>query len=87
MNVIWAGIASFIFIFLKAFQQRNVAFDAPPWAVLCTSLAMAFAEVYVIAVVVTEGYDPVLVCSIGIGAGTGCILAMRVHHRVFGDPR
>ena len=84
MHVLLAGLASSIFIFLKAFQQRNVAFDSPSWVVILTSLAMAFAEVYVIAVIVTEGYDPVLVCSIGLGAGLGCVLAMRTHRYIFG---
>lgn len=83
MSVLLAGLASLVFIFLKAFQQRNVVLDAPAFVVMGTSLAMAFAEVYVIAVVVRVGYDPILVCSIGLGAGIGCVLAMRLHRVLF----
>lgn len=83
MRYLLAGIASFGFIFLKAFQQRNVTLDAPAKAVILTSLAMAATEVYVISAIAREGYSVVLVCCIGVGAGLGCVLAMRVHRRIF----
>lgn len=82
-NVIWAGLATFIFIFLKAFQQRNVAFDAPAYVVVLTSLCMAFAEVYVIAAVVVQGYHIPLIISVGIGGGVGAVLSMQLHKRIF----
>lgn len=84
MNVIWPGIATFVFIFLKAFQQRNVAFDAPAHIVIATSLAMAFVEIYVIAFVATAGYSLALVASIGLGGGCGAVISMRLHRRIFG---
>ena len=83
MHELLAGLASFGFIFLKAFQQRNVTLDAPAKVVLLTSLAMAAAEVYVISAIAREGYSPTLVLFIGLGAGLGCILAMHVHKRLF----
>jgi hypothetical protein len=85
MNVLLAGLAMFVFVFLKAFQQRNVAFDAPAWVVIVTSLFMAATEVYVIAAIVLEGYSIPLVASIGSGAGLGAVCAMRLHKRIFGE--
>lgn len=72
--------ASFGFIFLKAFQQRNVAFDHYRW-VIPTSLAMALFEVWVVAAVVRVGYDLILVGSVGLGAGIGALIAMYLHKR------
>ena len=83
-HAIAAGLASFVFIFLKAFQQRNVAFDAPPAVVVCTSLCMACAEVYVVSAIATQGYSLPLVACIGLGAGIGSVCAMRLHRRIFG---
>jgi len=78
-------VASFIFIFLKAFQQRNVAFDhyIP---VIPTSLAMAAAaaaEVYVIANVVVKGFSFPLVLAVGLGSGIGAVVAMKTHKLIF----
>lgn len=75
-----AFAASMGFIFLKALQQRNVAFDNFAW-IMPTALAMGFAEVYVIATVAVVGYDLGLVLSIGTGAGLGAMAAMVVHKR------
>jgi len=72
--------ASFVFVFLKAFQQRNVAFDNYKW-VFPTSLAMAATEVYVIAAIATQGYSLAAVLGMGTGAGFGAMLAMVLHHR------
>jgi len=72
--------ASFVFVFLKAFQQRNVAFDNYRW-VFPTSLAMAATEVYVITVIATKGYSLLAVLGMGTGAGAGALLAMHLHHK------
>ena len=77
----------FAFVFLKAFQQRSVAFDAPWYYIIGTSLAMAFTEVYVIAAIVRVGYHVPTVVCIGLGAGLGAVLAMALHRRVFGVQR
>ena len=81
-ETISAGIAMFIFVALKATQQRNVAFDHY-WPVMPTSLLMAFTEVYVISVIVRVGYDVVTTLAIGFGAGLGALLAMWAHKKVF----
>lgn len=73
-------LASFVFIFLKAFQQRNVAFDHSKW-VLPTSLGMAFVEVFVVAAIAREGFGLMLVGVVGLGSGLGALAAMYVHKR------
>lgn len=77
-----AGVASLIFVFLKAFQQRNVAF-MHYGAVMPTSMLMAATEVYVIGSVATSGWHWPLVIAIGAGAGAGAMGAMWLHHRMF----
>lgn len=81
-----AGIASAVFVFLKAFQQRNVAFDNYI-AVMPVSFLMACTEVYVIGTVAASGWHFPLVTAIGVGAGLGCMSAMYLHHHIFIKPR
>lgn len=82
MEILLAGAAMFCFVFLKAFQQRNVAFDHY-WPVLPCSILMAATEVYVISVIVRSGYDLALVGAIGIGSGIGALVAMVLHKHIF----
>ena len=86
MEVFYAGIAMFAFVFLQAFQSRNVAFDHY-WPVIPTSLLMACAQVYVISAVARGGYDLAFVFSIGSGGGVGALLAMWLHRRLFRGAR
>ena len=79
-----AGFAMFCFVFLKAFQQRNVAFDAPWWVILLLSYGMALTEVYVVSVIARVGFSPELVVAIGTGSGWGAVLAMASHRKIFG---
>lgn len=74
--------ASFVFIFLKAWQQRNVAFDHY-WWIVPTSLLMAVVEVYVIANVATRGWHLPLVVAVGLGSGFGALAAALLHKRMF----
>ena len=73
-------IANFAFIFLKAFQQRNVVHNNYGW-VVATSNAMALFEVYVVATVAKHGVEIWLVFALGLGGGTGCLAAMLLHNR------
>ncbi len=82
MEIFYAALAMFGFVFLKAFQQRNVAFDHY-WPVVPVSLLMAATEIYVISTIVRIGYNAFLVVAIGIGAGLGALLAMVLHKRLF----
>ena len=74
-------LASLVFIFLKAAQQRNVAFDNYAW-VIPTSVLMAAVEVIVITNVARQGWHLPLVLSVGLGAGIGAVLAMLFHKKV-----
>lgn len=82
--MIWISTfsASFIFIFLKAFQQRNVAFDNYQ-IVVPTSMLMAFAEFYVIHNFIKTGYNIPIILSIGLGSGVGALIAMLLHKQWF----
>ena len=86
MENLYVSAAMFAFVFFKAFQQRNVAFDhyVP---VIPTSMLMAAVEVYIIASIATRGYSFLLVLSIGGGAGVGALLAMYLHKRIFGGKK
>ena len=72
--------ANFVFIGLKAFQQRNVIHDNYGLVIL-TSNAMAFFEVYVVYTIAKHGVDLWLVLALGLGGGTGCLAAMLLHKR------
>jgi hypothetical protein len=74
--------ASFVFIFLRAFQQRNVAFDNY-LAIVPTSLLMAATEVIVIANIASRGWHLPLVLAVGFGSGLGAIVAVLTHKRLF----
>lgn len=75
-------VASYVNIFLRAFQQRNVAYNHY-LAVMPISLCMAAVEVFTIAVVAASGFDLSYVISVGLGGGLGCISSMYVHNRMF----
>ncbi len=82
MEILYASFAMFCFVFLKAFQQRNVAFDHY-WPVVPISWLMVAAEFYVIVAVVSVGYSFALIAAVGISAGVGSMLAMLLHKRIF----
>jgi hypothetical protein len=75
-----AFICQLIFVFLKAFQQRNVAFNNFLW-VVPTSLSMAIVEYAVVAIIVKSGYNLPIVLAAGTGAALGCVGAMFLHER------
>lgn len=75
-----AFMSSLVFVFLKAFQQLNVAHGSYPW-VLPTSMSMAACEVYTVAAVAKQGWGWIVI-PVGFGAGLGAMAAMLVHGRV-----
>ena len=83
MELLYASLAAFAHIFLRAFQQRNVIFDRY-WAVPPISYGMAAMEIYIIATVATRGYGLILVLALGTGAALGAMCAMLLHKRIFG---
>lgn len=86
MNEILAGIAYFVFVFFKAFQQRNVAFLHYRW-ILPISYAMACTEVLVISLVAYEATQGLnwdlfwFAVTIGTGGGLGAVVSMWIHNR------
>ncbi len=87
-----AGIAYFVFVFFKAFQQRNVSWMAFK-TVLPISYLMAFSEVIVISTVAYTGAQLFpfsiealvkilpMMFAIGTGGGLGAMAGMYLHHR------
>ena len=82
------GIANFIFIALKAFQQRNVAF-MHYWWVIPTSLLMGIVEVGVVGAVAIEATAATsfvalwpMILAIGIGGGLGAVCSMWIHKKI-----
>jgi len=73
-------VANFIFIFLKAFQQSNVAHYSWKW-VVPTSFLMATAEVYLIVKIAAGGFIPEAVLVLGIAGGSGSLAAMYLHKK------
>ena len=73
--------AHFAYVFLKAFQQRNVAFDHYQW-VMPVSYGMSAMEVYIIATVAVRGFTIGSVVALGTAGGLGAIAAMWLHKRV-----
>jgi len=85
-----AGIAYFVFVFFKAFQQRNVAFMHYHW-VMPISYVMSLSEVFIISVVAIRAasgapfWEMVRIgVAIGTGGGLGAICAMWLHHKYLG---
>jgi uncharacterized membrane protein YfcA len=74
-----AFVASYIFVFLKSWQQQNVVFRKYLW-IMPTSMAMAFCEGYVVWQL-ASAFKVVLIVTIGLGAGLGCMCATYLHHR------
>lgn len=77
-----AFASSFVFVFLKALQQLNVAHGNYPW-VLPTSMCMAACEGYTVVALAKQGWGWI-VLPIGIGAGLGAMLAMSFHKKFIG---
>lgn len=73
-------LATLVFVFLKAFQQRNVSFDNFGW-VMPTSFLMAGCEVFVIANVAQTGFEIAIVLASGLGGGIGAVLGAKFHKK------
>lgn len=80
-------VASFISVFLKAFQQRNVALDhyVPilPLSLLMSTADLVLFGTIAIASARTGDIAWSYILPMGIGGGLGCMLSMHIHHRVF----
>lgn len=72
--------AMFAYVFVRAFQQRNVAF-AHYWWVVPTSLLMAVFDVFIITFVARQGWSVAIVLANGGGGALGCLSAIYLHKR------
>ena len=87
-----AGVAYFVFVFFKAFQQRNVAW-LKYHSVMPISYLMSVSEVVVISLVAYTGaqlfpfsWESLLniapmMLAIGTGGGLGAMAGMYLHHK------
>ena len=72
------------YVFLKAFQQRNVVFDHYRW-IFPISILMGIFEVTMLASIYKIFQNGSLLLagvSIGVGGAIGAILAMLAHKKV-----
>lgn len=74
-----AGLTSYLFIGLRAFQQLNVV-HGNKLLVVPVSVLMATCEVLLVGTMVSAGLGPI-VLWLGIGAGFGSLTAMFMHKR------
>jgi len=75
-----AFLASFLFVGLKAMQQINVVRDQK-LRIMPTSIGLAACEFYLVGYMVKLGPSVPSVAAVGIGAGLGCLLAMKLNRR------
>jgi len=69
---------SFIYIYLKAWQQINVIkhnYKAVPFV----SMLMALCEVTTVTLIVKDSW--LMFIPIGLGGSAGCLLSMRINNR------
>ena len=72
--------ASFVFIFLKSWQQLNVV-HYQLWWIVPTSFAMAAAEVVTVFNMAHNGFGWVIL-PIGLGSGLGSLVSTVMHKRI-----
>ena len=82
-----AGTLHFVFVFFKAFQQRNVAFMHYGW-IMPTSFAMSATEVFAVGLIAYGAVNADVwwqmlsyAFTMGVGGGLGAIVAMWTHFR------
>lgn len=80
MKYLAVFVCMFVYVMLRAFQQRNVAFDNYTW-VVPTSYAMAVTDIFLIASVAKAGWSIPLVLSYGTAGALGSLCAMLFHKR------
>lgn len=93
MSELIAAAAYFVFVFFKAFQQRNVAFLHYRW-ILPISYCMATSEVAVISIVAYSAVNASniiemvpMAFAVGTGGGVGALVSMWLHHKYVGAKR
>jgi len=84
VNYLLAFLVSLVYVHLKARQQLAVV-NMEFRRIMPNSLGMAACEVFILSTVVRTAdsfYGLILLAlCIGLGAGIGCIAAMKLHQR------
>ena len=73
-----AFIVSFIAIFLRGFQQKNVI-HSKYTMIAVTSYLLALTDVAVVSIIVEHGWNTVL--AQGTGAALGMLASVYIHNR------
>jgi len=81
-----AAFATFARVFCRAIQQKNVI-GGHYYAVIPVSYVMGALEIWIVTVIVVEGFSLLLVLSIGTGGWIGAVLAMYLHNKFLGKHR
>jgi hypothetical protein len=81
-ELVTVGAVMACFVFLRSFQQRNVA-QTRYLPVMPTSWLMGLAEVYWVAAIASQGFSLPLALALGTGGGIGCMIAMYLHSKIF----
>ena len=80
MRYVVMFVACYMYVLLRAFQQRNVAFDNY-WWIVPTSYGMAVVDVFIVAFVAHQGWSIGIVFANGSGGALGAMTAMWMHRR------
>lgn len=82
MSYVLAFLVSLVYVHLKSRQQLSVVYMEFS-KIMPNSMGMAACEVFILSTVVRTADSfaglVTLAVSIGLGAGIGCIAAMRLH--------
>jgi carbon starvation protein CstA len=84
VSYLFAFIASFIYIWAKATQQLQVV-NFRYMRIMPISIVMGFCEVFIMVNVIrtSESFGGLVLLAlcIGLGAGLGCLSAMRLYRK------
>jgi hypothetical protein len=78
MELLYPFLASFVMVFLKGMQTQNVIHKNYKSAIV-VSYAMAVADIAIISLIVSGGWDMLL--PIGTGGTLGIVGSMYIHSR------
>lgn len=78
--------ATFLYVLLRALQQRNVAFDNY-WWVPPVAFGMATLDAFLIVTIVHSGWSVAVVVANGAAGALGCLTAMWFHKRFVSEKK